>query len=103
MGLATHRLSESSPRDARRHAVDVAGLDADHGDVGGDRHSDCPGLVHQVTVSGDVSLHAPHLINIRSENSLPWLDIIMVEVGTVAPKGALYFLKKVETIRTCRS
>ena len=50
------------PSQCRRHAVVVAGLDADHVDVGGDRHSDCPGLVHQVTVSGDVSLHAPHLI-----------------------------------------
>ena len=79
MGLATHRLSESSPRNVRRHAVVVAGLDADHVDVGGDRHRDCPGLFHQVTAIGvfhqvtaigDVSLHAPHLIYIRSENSL---------------------------------
>ena len=53
------------------YVVGVGVLDADHVDVGGDRHRDGPGLLHQVTAIGDVSLHAPHLINIRSENSLP--------------------------------
>ena len=74
MGIATHRSSESSPRNVRRHAVVVAGLDADHVDVGGYRHRDGPGLsglLNQVIVARDVvSPRAPHLIIIRSENSL---------------------------------
>ena len=53
------------------YVVGAGVLDADHVDVGGDRHRDGPGLLHQVTAIGDVSLHAPHLISIRSENSLP--------------------------------
>ena len=73
-GRANHPLAMLAA-----YVVVAAGLDADHVDVGGDRHRDCPGLFHQVTAIGvfhqvtaigDVSLHAPHLIYIRSENSL---------------------------------
>ena len=83
------------PRNVRRLEDVVIGLDADHVDLGGHRHRDGPGLVHQVTVTGDViSRRAPYLIIIRNENFSPRLDLIRAEVGAIAPKGALYFLKK---------
>ena len=63
------------------------GLDPDHVDGGGHRYRDGPGLLNQVTVAGDVvSRRAPHLIIIRSENLSPRLDLIMAEVGAIAPK-----------------
>ena len=68
-GRANHPLAMFAA-----YAVVVAGLDADHVDVGGYRHRDGPGLsglLNQVIVARDVvSPRAPHLIIIRSENSL---------------------------------